>query len=133
MALAEIKEDFERIQLANDDLNNALARPVITNTRVIGQLASEIRKRAKRLQENLALPSPAKRSQSETHKPDGDLSANVRVLSRLIDSFVGNPLLSQKHVIDAVLAAQAARDLADIIVLSGDIRKMARETVQRQH
>ena len=123
LALAQIKEDFWRIQLANDDLNNALAGPVITNTRVIAQLASEIRKRAKRLRENLALPSPPKPSPSEPDTRAGDLSANVRALSRLIDSFVGNPMLSQKHVIDAVLATQAAQDLAGIITLSSDIRK----------
>jgi hypothetical protein len=34
-------------------------------------------------------------------------------------------LLSQKHVIDAGLAAQAAQDLAEIITLSGVIRKIA--------
>jgi hypothetical protein len=125
LALAQIKEDFERIQLANDDLNSALAGPAPANSRRIAKLASEIRKRAKRLQENLALPPAPKNSRSEPDDPDAEWRAQAGRLSKLIESFVGNPLLSQKHVIDAGLAAQAAQDLAEIITLSGVIRKIA--------
>src|SRR5215467_1455912 len=62
LALNQIKEDFERIQLANDDLNRALADPATNNPRVLASVVADIRKRAKRLQENLALPTASKRA-----------------------------------------------------------------------
>jgi hypothetical protein len=58
--LAEVREDFWRIQLANDDLNSSLASQTAIDSRMIAKTAAEIRTRAKRLKENLALPRPEK-------------------------------------------------------------------------
>ena len=54
MALGQIREDFWRIQLANDDLIGSLSNPAV-DFRLIAKTAGEIRTRAKRLKENLGL------------------------------------------------------------------------------
>jgi hypothetical protein len=123
--LAEIREDFWRIQLANDDLNTSLSSQNTIDARLIAKTASEIRTRAKRLKENLALPRPEKSPEPQTVPPAVDLRSSIAKLSKLIESFVSNPMLSQKHVVDATLSLQASRDLEDIIVVSAEIRKVA--------
>jgi hypothetical protein len=49
----------------------------------------------------------------------------IASLSKLIDSFVNNPMLSQRHLVDATLSLSASRDLEYIIILSGEIKKSA--------
>jgi hypothetical protein len=123
--LAEVREDFSRIQLANDDLNTALSSQRAIDSHLIAKIASEIRSRAKRLKENLALPRPEKDSGPQTVSAANDLRSSIVKLTKLIESFVSNPMLSQKHVVDATLSLQASRDLDDIIAVSGEIRKVA--------
>ena len=124
-ALVQIREDFWRIQLANDDLIAALSNQGTIDFRLVGKTAGEIRTRAKRLKENLALPGPAKESKSLADVAAGDIRSSIASLSKLIDSFVNNPMLSQRHQIDATLSLTASRDLEHIINLSGEIRKAA--------
>jgi hypothetical protein len=119
--LAEVREDFGRIQLANDDLSSSLASQSAIDFRMIGKIVSEIRARARRLQENLALPRVEKGAVPEA----SPLNLSIAKLVKLIDSFVSNPMLSQKHFVDATLSLRASRDLADIIALSGEIKKVA--------
>ena len=123
--LAQVREDFWRIQLANDDLNSSLSSQGVIDSRLITKTASEIRTRAKRLKENLALPRPEKDSKSQTAAAAEDLRSSIATLSKLIDSFVSNPMLSQRHVIDATFSLKASRDLENIIGLSGEIKKIA--------
>jgi hypothetical protein len=123
--LAEVREDFSRIQLANDDLNSTLSSQTAIDANLIAKTASEIRTRAKRLKENLALPRPEKRPESQTVPAAVDLRSSIAKLSKLIESFVSNPMLSQKHVVDATLSLQASRDLEDIIAVSAEIKKVA--------
>ena len=123
--LAEVREDFWRIQLANDDLNSSLASQTAIDSRMIAKTAAEIRTRAKRLKENLALPRPDKTPEPQIASATNDLRSSIKTLSKLIDSFVSNPMLSQKHVVDATLSLKASRDLEDIIIVSGEIRKVA--------
>jgi len=126
--LAQVREDFWRIQLANDDLNTSLSNPNAIDSRLITKTASEIRTRAKRLKENLALPDPPKGPEKDSAQAAAavdDLRSSIAALSKLIDSFVSNPMLSQRHVVDATLSLKASRDLEDIIGLSGEIKKSA--------
>jgi hypothetical protein len=121
--LTQIREDFWRIQLANDDLLRSLSNPAVTNSRLIAKTSAEIGTRAKRLKENLALPGPEKESKLPGHC-HGDIRSSIASLSKLIDSFVSNPMLV-RGVVDANLSLTAGRDLAYIIILSGEIRKSA--------
>ena len=123
--LAEVREDFSRIQLANDDLNSSLSSQTAIDSRMIVKTASEIRSRAKRLKENLALPRPEKDSGPQTVFAANDLRSSIVKLTKLIESFVSNPMLSQKHVVDATLSLQASRDLEEIIAVSAEIKKVA--------
>jgi hypothetical protein len=123
--LAEVREDFWRIQLANDDLNSSLSSQTAIDSRMIAKTAAEIRTRAKRLKENLALPRIEKGAEPQTVSATSDLRSSIAKLSKLIESFVSNPMLSQKHVVDATLSLQASRDLEDIIAVSAEIRKVA--------
>jgi hypothetical protein len=126
--LAQVREDFWRIQLANDDLNASLSSQGASDPRLISKTASEIRTRAKRLKENLALPHPPKDPEKDSAQAApavADLRSSIAALSKLIDSFVSNPMLSQRHVVDATLSLKASRDLEDIIALSGEIKKIA--------
>jgi hypothetical protein len=101
--LAEVREDFWRIQLANDDLNSSLSSQTAIDSRMIAKTASEIRARAKRLKENLALPRPEKGPESQTVAVS-DLRSAIAKLSQLIESFVSTArMLSQRHVVDATL------------------------------
>jgi hypothetical protein len=124
--LAEVREDFWRIQLANDDLNTSLSSQTAIDSRLVAKTVAEIRTRAKRLKENLALPRPEKGPEPQVVSAAPlDLRSSIAKLSRLIESFVSNPMLSQKHVIDATLSLRASHDLEDIITVSGEIRKVA--------
>jgi len=110
-ALAQIREDFWRIQLANDDLVGSLTNPGTIDSRLIAKTAAEIRTRAKRLKENLALPDPERDSNFPAEVAAGDMRSAIASLSKLIDSFVNNPMLSQRHLVDATLSLSASRDL----------------------
>jgi hypothetical protein len=124
--LAEVREDFWRIQLANDDLRTSLSSQNAINSRLVAKTASEIRTRAKRLKENLALPRLEKSPESQVvPAAPVDLRSSIAKLSKLIESFVSNPMLSQKHVVNATLSLQASRDLKDIISVSAEIKKVA--------
>jgi hypothetical protein len=124
-ALAQIREDFWRIQLANDDLNSSVSNSSAIDYRAIVKTAAEIKTRAKRLKENLALPAAEKESRLPANVPAGDIPSSIASLSKLIDSFVSNPMLSQRHLVDATLSLTASRDLEHIIILSGEIRRSA--------
>ncbi len=126
--LAQVREDFWRIQLANDDLNSSLSTQTSLDSRLMAKTAAEIRSRAKRLKENLALPRPKKDSQAQTDLSPTDLRSAITTLSKLIDSFVSNPMLSQRHVIDATLSLKASQDLEEIIALSAKLKKAAEKT-----
>jgi hypothetical protein len=54
-----------------------------------------------------------------------NLRSSITSLSMLIDSFVNNPMLSQRHLVDATLSLTASRELESIIIVSGEIRKSA--------
>jgi len=131
LVLAQIREDFSRIQLVNDDLIDAMSGKTAFDPRTIARAASEIKRRAKRLKQNLVLPSPPKDADASSETIAPDLRPYISRLSKLIESFVSNPMLSQRHVVDATLSLQASRDLEDMIGLSGKLKKAAEKTESR--
>ncbi|HYE64317.1 MAG TPA: hypothetical protein VD966_01970 [Pyrinomonadaceae bacterium] len=122
LALAQIKEDYLRIQLVNNDLVQAVSSRVELDLKFVAKSASEIKKRAGRLKDNLVLPKPeedSKRPQVEAVKLESALLA----LDELINGFVRNPIFNNALVVDASMAAKARRDLEEIINLSDEIKK----------
>ena len=130
-AIANMKEDFLRIQvLRNDIARNLVARKPL-DYQLISEQTAEINKRASRL--NLYMRAHAAEAEKENNLPDRRseemIGALVR-LCKLIDSFTENPALKNIATIDSKDVAKtkenkdnADRDLLAIITLSGTVRK----------
>jgi hypothetical protein len=56
--LDQIRSDFLQIQVTERQLTKAAAAQLDIDLKLVGQLTGEIRKRSRRLKENLALPQP---------------------------------------------------------------------------
>jgi hypothetical protein len=122
--LAQINEDFARIQVVNNALARAVASGDELDLKLVAQAASEIRKRAGRLKENLILPEQfeARPKGSDVVEP-GQLKESLVALDRLIVSFVSNPGFRSVRVVDPQWSAGARRDLEEIIELSARLKK----------
>ena len=137
LALTQINEDFERIQVINHTLVLTVASGDALDFKQVAQAASEIRKRAGRLKENLILPesAEARPKPSDVIEP-GQLKESLSALDRLVISFVHNPGFQSVKVIDPHWAAKARSDLEEIIELSGRLKKSCEQlhkTAQKSH
>jgi len=132
MVLLQIRMDFLRIQIVNDDLQ-AESRSIQPDLKAIAKSASEIAKRAERLKGNLTLPG-TERQQSLPDLKVGigveQLRGALSLLSDSIAAFVENPLFEHVGVIDATLSSQALRDLMKIIEVSRQVKRGS-ERLQR--
>lgn len=120
LTLVQIKEDFLRIQIVNDELQRA-ARASSVDLKLTGKFVAEISSRAKRLKDNLALPESEKSPHSSDSNPEPSieqLRSSLTVLSNAIKEFVANPVFEKAGVVDAKLSARAGRDLEQIIAVS---------------
>lgn len=122
LRLAQIREDFRRIQFINAEK----IRPALTtntlNYKNIAKSSAEIERRAVRLKSNLALPDSSEQAESLDAVAPSYLSQMKR-LDQLIWSFVSNPVFRNTGTIDVKLAANAARDLKEIIQVSGWLKR----------
>jgi hypothetical protein len=125
LAFAQIKEDYERIQLANNELAEAVANPEGADLKLVAKSTAEIERRAERLLSNLALPElPA--DLERVRMPaggQGQLRPSLLMLGRLVNRFVRSPLFREVNVIDAQISVRTRRDLEGIIELSGRLKK----------
>ena len=130
-AIANMKEDFSRIQtLRNDIARNLVARKPL-DYKLVSDQTAEITKRASRL--NVYMLARVAEDEKENKLPelksDEMIGALVR-LCKLIDSFTENPALKNAATIDSKELAKAKenkanadRDLLAIIKLSGSLQK----------
>jgi hypothetical protein len=127
LVLDQIREDFLRIQVIDRKLIQATAGGNTLDLGLVARSASEIRKRSRRLKENLALPRPeappAERSGTEVEATSERLRIAISDLSNLIEEFVSNPIFEQSKLVDAHLSGKARQDIEAIIELSGQIRR----------
>ena len=135
--LTQINEDFARIQIVNNALARALAAGEDLDPQLVAQAASEIKRRAGRLKNNLILPetAEARPRASEVIEP-GQLKAALVALDRLVVSFVSNPGFQSVKVVDPQWPARARRDLDEIIELSGRVKKSSEQlyrAAQKSH
>ncbi len=126
--IAQVKQDFERIQVARNEIVRAASAGNALDYKFISEVTGEIKKRASRLEGNLALPDPE--GDEKSQKNGGELNeVQIRValltLCNRIESFVKSPLFETPGVIDAQHSAKASRDLQSMLELSGSIRKSA--------
>jgi hypothetical protein len=126
--IEQTKVDFERIQV----IDRGLMLAVIANNgfdyKSLTESTAELRKRARRLKDNMRLPPPAEeqanyRKQNEIGQ--AEMKQALLQLNDRIVSFITNPLFQATNWIDVQLGAKASRDLEVIIELSGDIKKSA--------
>jgi hypothetical protein len=122
--LTQINEDFERIQIINHALALAVASGADLDFKLVAQAASEIKKRAGRLKENLILPEDVEgRPKASDQIEPERLRSSLVALDKLIISFVHNPGFKSVKVVDPQWSAAARRDLEEIIELSGRLKK----------
>ena len=132
LALAQIAEDYQRIQLINNRMmSSAMSKPVL-NFKDIAETTAEIKRRANRMRDNLRLPAPEKSEPVKATLPlqvnDGaQMKAALLDLDRSIMSFIKNPIFKNTGVVDLEEATKASRDLVTIIISSQLLSKEARK------
>ena len=124
LAWSQIREDFKRIQVIDNDLANHRASNENLDPKLVEKAASEIHKRAARLHGNLMFPKETA-APGEKSLADYQLNTLLSGMSGLIKRFVHNPVFGEVEVLDLQAASTAKRDLERIIELSEQIRKKA--------
>ena len=126
LAYEQIQQDFERIQVINNELLREAAMPDgELNYRIIAKEVAEMEKRAARLKDNLFLPEESNDKRSRKEYDDLQIKTLLSWLDTQVVSFVKNPMFKSTEVIDTRLAARARRELDTIILFSDKIRKRA--------
>jgi hypothetical protein len=130
LALTEIAEDYEKIQVINNKMMGATMRAAVPDYARIAEVTSEIGRRANRMKENMRLPKalPNQNDEKASYKKPHDVSgmkANLLVLDASIMSFIKNPVFKNPDVLDVEQASKASRDLESVIELSNLINKDA--------
>ena len=124
--LVQIREDFLRIQVLDDQLHKFATRNEPFDLKAVAKHASEITQRAERLRQNLVLPGTKK---NRRHPGPGvdmgieQLRVAILDLSKAINAFVENPVFEKSGVIDAKLSMKAAGDLDRIIEVSWQLKR----------
>src|ERR1051325_569015 len=119
--IAQMREDFVRIQVVNYELVDVVKHGSGGGTldlKLIAKSVAEIKKRARRLKDNMALPETEnvfERPQMEVGPEAGQVKSSISVLNKLI--------FKEANVVDVQLSVKAKHDLEDIIEMSEQIRK----------
>jgi hypothetical protein len=133
LAFAQIREDFVRLQVVNNDLAEAAAGGAQLDLKLVAKSASEIRKRAERLKLNLALPEAAEGAKPPPSPAPADPEQLRTALSRL-DGIIRRftSALHAKGVgrLDAQSSDRMRLDLEAIIGLSERVKKGSEKLVE---
>ena len=130
-AIANMKEDFSRVQIVRNEIARNLVARQPLDYKLVSDQTAEINKRASRLNVYMRarVPEDQKESISLDLKSEEMIGALVR-LCMLIDSFTENPALKNAATVDSKEIAKARehkadadRDLLAIIKLSGSLQK----------
>jgi hypothetical protein len=133
LALTQIKEDFERMQVVNNEMMRAVVTSDSLDHKLVAESLEEINRRAKRLKENLKMQDLEAKDHGDNKASSvAEVKASLSALDDFIMSFVKSPLFQNTQVIDANQRARAGSDLANIIYLSRDAKKML-ERVDQTH
>ena len=134
-AIANMKEDFARIQVLRNDIARNLIAHKPLDYGVITDQSDEINRRAQRLNlYMLAHPPDSNKPDAPADLKSEEMTGALVKLCKLIDRFTGNPALKSAATIDAEQTekaredkAKADADLVAIIKLSETIQKKAGE------
>ena len=128
LAVAQITEDFAKLQAVNNKMLAENIPRAVPNVPAVIQSLEEMRKRATRLRENLHLPRDSSAEQRTKYPNIADAKGLKTVLVMLdekIMSFIENPIFKKPSVIDLEQATRAGSDLDAIVELTVKIRKDA--------
>jgi hypothetical protein len=125
LRMAEIAEDYRDLQQVNNKMMAAAMRAAPPDYKMVAGSLADIRKRAERLNSNLALPKSekTKRPKLEDAVDPEQLRESLATLDKLIIEFAHNPVFRDVNIVDAELSAKARRELDEIIELSGWVKK----------
>jgi hypothetical protein len=131
-AIANMKQDFTRIQVLRNDIARNLVAHKPLDYGVISNQTAEINRRAHRLNVYMLAHPPDNKDQEPSDLKSEEMVGALVKLCKLIDSFTENPALKNAESIDAeksekakVDKAKADADLLTIIKLSETIQKRA--------
>ena len=133
--IAQVKQDFERIQVARNGIVRAAASGNSLDYKFISEVAGEIKKRASRLEDNLALPEAEGDKKSRKTGIDFDemeMKTALQMLCDRIESFVKSPIFETPGVLDVQHSTKASSDLESILKLSASVRKSAERLKKNQ-
>lgn len=121
-AVAELQEDFTRLQALNLEFVKSINAPVL-DYKFVAKSAAEINKRADRLKNNLDLPDPGDTTSTPVTTASSELQLKKLMLrlGKLIYNFSHNPFFKEASVVDQN-AIQARRELDEIIDVSKQIK-----------
>ena len=125
----QIKDDFERIQVINNNVLQSDSTSRGLDYRKIAEAAGDINKRATRLQSNL-FPTTDKDSAKRVETKIGtprDLKALLIALDNAVVGFVHNPMFENIKVVNHQDSTNAQRDLERIIKLSREVLRRAKQ------
>jgi len=126
VVIAQVKQDFEKIQIARNEIVRTLGNGL--DYKFVLEVTGEIKKRASRLEENLALPEPEENKNHVVNQGELD-EAQMRVallaLCDRIESFVKSPIFETPGVLNVQHSTKASSDLDSILKLSANVRKSA--------
>ena len=117
-AYEQVRKDFERIQVLNNDILRATSAGREPDYKLIASATAEIKQCARRLDASLALPLPPEEELRTSDHNDVSVDVLLSVLDGLIVRFIKNPTFKEAAVVDSAAAPRARRDLLLIIRLS---------------
>ena len=126
LAFAQIREDFLRLQVVNNDLARAASGEGALDLKLVAKSASEMKKLAERLKLNLALPEVAEGEKPPASPAPADMGQLRTALSRLdgiVLRFANNLHAKGVRRLDADSYARLRLDLEAIVGLSGRVKK----------
>lgn len=127
-AQAQLQEDFVRILNLHNQLANVATGQAAIDYHFISDAATELRKRAGRVQQILFVTKAGGSQQSQPKElkyEDTEIKLALVALCKRIRSFVTNPVIENPGTVDTMQLAKAREDLEGVIELTGRIKKSA--------
>jgi hypothetical protein len=122
--MVQTEEDFTRILTLHNEIARALSSKKDLDYQFVSEAMTEMKKRATRVQSNLALGLPSDEAPIK-EQSDPEIKDSLIKLCKEIRSFVTNPIIENPNTVDAEHLTRARRDLESLIQLSGLIKKDA--------
>ena len=115
---AEVEEDLYALQSAYNKILVALHKTAEPSPGFADTLGAEVKKHAARLRNNLALPKPEKEAKEEVRDTPAATVDRLRMMTRLLYSFITNPIFDNLATMDLELGKKAGNDLDGLIEIA---------------